>query len=116
MPPVTTFKAPASNLGTAISAETVHKTEAPQQTEEETAVFTGLDETHLTILKALMRGETADGQIRSAHLMPALVTDTINEAFYEEIGDNILEYDGDRISLIEDYREDIAAILGGRVP
>ena len=100
-----------------MSAETVHKTQAPQQTEEEeTAVFTGLDETHLTILKALMRGETADGQIRSAHLMPALVTDTINEAFYDEIGDNILEYDGDRISLIEDYREDIAAILGGRVP
>ena len=45
--------------------------------------------------------------------MPALVVDTINEAFYDEIGDNILEYDGNEISLIEDYREDVAAILGG---
>ena len=116
MPPVTTFEAPAANAGTALYAKAIHKTEAPQETEEETAVFTGLDEPHLTILKALMRGETADGQIRSAHLMPALVTDTINEAFYDEIGDNILECDGDIISLIEDYREDIAAILGGKIP
>ena len=67
----------------------------------------------LTILQTLLRGETAEGQIRSAHLMPALVVDTINEAFYDEIGDNILEYDGNEISLIEDYREDVAAILGG---
>ena len=75
--------------------------------------FDGLDEAHLTILQTLLRGETAEGQISAAHLMPALVVDTINEAFYDEIGDNILEYDGNEISLIEDYREDVAAILGG---
>ena len=71
---------------------------------------------HLAILQTLLRGETAAGQIRSAHLMPALVADTINEAFYDQIGDNILEYDGDELGLIEDYREDITAILGGKVP
>ena len=96
------------------SAETAVTKPAPAEAEEEGQMtFDGLDEAHFTILQTLLRGETAEGQIRSAHLMPALVVDTINEAFYDEIGDNILEYDGNEISLIEDYREDIAAILGG---
>ena len=96
------------------SAETAVTKPAPAEAEEEgQTAFDGLDEVHLTILQTLLRRETAEGQIRSAHLMPALVVDTINEAFYDEIGDNILEYDGNEISLIEDYREDIAAILGG---
>ncbi|MBR3584769.1 MAG: hypothetical protein IKO00_01985, partial [Oscillospiraceae bacterium] len=96
------------------SAETAVTKPAPAEAEEEGQMtFDGLDEAHLTILQTLLRGETAEEQIRSAHLMPALVVDTINEAFYDEIGDNILEYDGNEISLIEDYREDVAAILGG---
>ena len=96
------------------SAETAVTKPAPAEAEEEGQMtFDGLDEAHFTILQTLLRGETAEEQIRSAHLMPALVVDTINEAFYDEIGDNILEYDGNEISLIEDYREDIAAILGG---
>lgn len=96
------------------SSETAVTKPAPAEAEEEgQTTFDGLDEAHLTILQTLLRGETAEGQIRSAHLMPALVVDTINEAFYDEIGDNILEYDGNEISLIEDYREDVAAILGG---
>ena len=96
------------------SAETAVTKPAPAEAEEKARMtFDGLDEAHFTILQTLLRGETAEGQIRSSHLMPALVVDTINEAFYDEIGDNILEYDGNEISLIEDYREDIAAILGG---
>ena len=115
--PVPVPEVPVSASEAAQPAETVPAAPAPQETEkEESAVFDGLDEVHLAILQALLRGETAGGQIRREHLMPALVADAINEAFYDEIGDNILEYDGDKISLIEDYREDIAAILGGRVP
>lgn len=97
------------------SSETSVTKPAPMEAEVEGQMaFDGLDEAHLTILQILLRGETAEGQIRSEHLMPALVMDTINGAFYDEIGDNILEYDGDEISLIEDYREDVAAILGGK--
>lgn len=43
--------------------------------------------------------------------MPSVVADSINEAFFNEIGDNILECDGDTIVLLEDYREDIAQLL-----
>ena len=42
----------------------------------------------------------------------SIVTDTINEIFFEKIGDNILECEGDDIYLIEDYREDILDIIG----
>ena len=105
---------PADNTSIRLSSETaVTKPEPAEAEEEGQTTFDGLDETHLTILQTLLRGEKAEGQIRAAHLMPALVVDTINEAFYDEIGDNILEYDGNEISLIEDYREDVAAILGG---
>ena len=103
-----------NNVSIRPSSETAVMKSAPAEEEVEgQTAFDGLDEAHLTILQILLRGETAEGQIRSAHLMPALVVDTINEAFYDEIGDNILEYDGNEISLIEDYREDVAAILGG---
>ena len=105
---------PTDNTSIRLSSETaVTKPEPAEAEEEGQTTFDGLDETHLTILQTLLRGEKAEGQIRAAHLMPALVVDTINEAFYDEVGDNILEYDGNEISLIEDYREDVAAILGG---
>ena len=45
--------------------------------------------------------------------MPTVVTDTINEAFFDEIGDSVVEYDGSSIKLVEDYREDLERILGG---
>lgn len=115
IPPAATSADSGSASEAAQPAEAVQTTPAPQKTEE-AADFDGLDGVHLAILQTLLRGETAAGQIRSAHLMPALVADTINEAFYDQIGDNILEYDGDELGLIEDYREDITAILGGKVP
>ena len=115
IPPAAASADSGSASEAAQPAEAVQTTPAPQKTEE-AADFDGLDGVHLAILQTLLRGETAAGQIRSAHLMPALVADTINEAFYDQIGDNILEYDGDELGLIEDYREDITAILGGKVP
>ena len=44
--------------------------------------------------------------------MPAVVADTINEAFLDEIGDNILLCDGNTITVEEDYREDMLQMLG----
>ena len=45
--------------------------------------------------------------------MPSLLADSLNEAFFDRIGDNILEYDGESLFIIEDYREDLLGILGG---
>jgi len=73
----------------------------------------GLDAQHLQILLKLLRGESTAELIQNARLMPAVAADTINEAFYDEIGDSVVEYDGSALTLVEDYREDLTRILGG---
>lgn len=78
---------------------------------ESSRVPEGLDEVHARILQALLRGEPVGGLIRVHHLMPSVVADTVNEALFDEVGDNVLECEGDALALVEDYREDIAELL-----
>lgn len=65
------------------------------------------DALHSRILLALLRGEPIEALLKAGHLMPSVVADTINEALFDEIGDNVLECDGDTITLVEDYRDEI---------
>ncbi|MER2027380.1 MAG: tellurite resistance TerB C-terminal domain-containing protein, partial [Lachnospiraceae bacterium] len=83
--------------------------------EEKTAAaeIPSLDETQAQILLSVMRGEPVAGLIRQKALMPSVVADAINEAFFDEIGDNVLTCEGDEIALVEDYREDLELILEG---
>ena len=60
-----------------------------------------------------MRGEPVAGLIRQNALMPSVVADAINEALVDEIGDSGLMCEGDEITLIEDYREDLELLLEG---
>lgn len=64
------------------------------------------------ILKHIIEEKDYKQLIKSNNLFVSIVTDTINEIFFEKIGDNILECEGDDIYLIEDYREDILDIIG----
>ena len=64
------------------------------------------------ILKHIIEEKDYKQLIKSNNLFASIVTDTINEIFFEKIGDNILECEGDNIYLIEDYREDILDIIG----
>ena len=64
------------------------------------------------ILKHIIEEKDYKQLIKSNNLFASIVTDTINEIFFEKIGDNILECEGDDIYLIEDYREDILDIIG----
>ena len=65
------------------------------------------------IIQMLLRGESPDAVIREQHLIASVITDSINELLFDEIGDNVLECDGSTITLVEDYKEDIINILGG---
>ena len=47
--------------------------------------------------------------------MPSLVADCINEALFDEIGDTVLSCEDDRLSLVEDYVDDLAQMLGEHV-
>lgn len=73
----------------------------------------GLDETHLQILSALLRGEPVREMIKEKHLMPSVITDALNEALFDLIGDNALSCDGTEIRVVEDYREELEENLGG---
>ena len=65
---------------------------------------------------ALLDGQPVQELMVANRLMPSIVTDTINEAFFDEIGDNILECEGDRLSLVEDYIEEVRVIVGAARP
>jgi len=64
--------------------------------------------------KDMLSGELKNGlkyYIKENNLFASIVTDTINERFFDDIGDNILECDGEDIYLIEDYKEDVLDIM-----
>ena len=71
----------------------------------------GLDSLHTQILCTLLRGGPVDALLRENHLMPSLAADTINEVLYDEIGDNVIECDGDVMAIVEEYREDLEEML-----
>ena len=70
------------------------------------------DNINLKILKFIIAGKDYKSLIKSNNLFTSIITDNINETFFEDIGDNILECEGDEIYLVEDYREDILDIIG----
>ena len=64
------------------------------------------------ILRRLLAGESVRTVLSAQHLMPSVTAEAINEAFYEEIGDSVMEeIDGD-LGLIPDYLEDVRRLLG----
>ena len=88
--------------------------EVPKEEEKSAEVeIPSLDDTQAQILLSVMRGEPVAGMIREKALMPSVVTDAINEALFDEIGDRVLMCEGDEITLIEDYREDLELLLEG---
>jgi len=72
-----------------------------------------LDDVQQEILRALLAGKPVSGILRAHRLMPAMTADMINEALFDEIGDNTVDCDNDTLSLVEDYREDLTRLLGG---
>ena len=71
----------------------------------------GLNGQLADVLLMLLRGQSPESLLRERHLMPSVVADSLNEAFFDEIGDNVVECDGGTLSLVEDYREDIKQLL-----
>jgi hypothetical protein len=49
--------------------------------------------------------------LRNHHLKPSMVADVVNEAFLDRVGDTVVTCEEDRLVLMEDYREDLRAIL-----
>ncbi len=88
------------------------KTEIPHEENLQKSPEIPLDATQLEILKALLDGRSVAGIIAKHHGMPEICADSINEAFFDEVGDNVVECDGKEIVLVEDYREEVAHLIG----
>ncbi len=73
-----------------------------------------LDEKQLRLLRTLLEGGSVREMITAEHGMPSVIADAVNEALFDMIGDSVVECDGDEITLVEDYRDDIIRILGGK--
>ena len=61
------------------------------------------------ILRRIAEGGDWKEYAAQHRLMLSMTVDSINEKLMDEIGDTVLEWDGDTPEIIEDYREDIRA-------
>ena len=71
-----------------------------------------ISEHQMNMVNLLLSGGNVKEYAASNHLMLAVEIDAINEALYDEIGDTVIEFDGDNPVIVEDYIEDIKEILG----
>ena len=44
--------------------------------------------------------------------MPSVVAEQINETYYDQFADNIVDCDGETIMIVEDYREELEESVG----
>ena len=71
-----------------------------------------LDEVETRVLRLLARGEPCEELLRKEHRLPQVVADAINESLWEEFEDTVVSCEEERLSLVEDYIEEIRKRLG----
>ena len=72
-----------------------------------------LNAQQVKILSLLVAEKSVENLIASMHGMPEVIADEINEALFEQIGDAAVSCIDGKLSLQEDYRDDIVSILKG---
>ena len=72
-----------------------------------------LREKDIEILSLLLSDKSIDDIISTNMILPEVLADEINEIFFDEIGDNVVECDLGKITLIEDYRQDVERLIKG---
>lgn len=71
-----------------------------------------LNENQLYFIQALLKGQSYQDYLRKHHLMDSILADDINEELFDEIGDNVIEFNGQgKPVIIEDYRDDLEKLL-----
>ena len=72
-----------------------------------------LREKDIEILSLLLSDKSIDDIISTNMILPEVLADEINEIFFDEIGDNVVECDLGKITLIQDYRQDVERLIKG---
>ena len=91
--------------------ESSHGASLPRSDGSPASVPCGLTPSELAFLRALLAGDLAAARRAAGPVMLNLAVDSVNEKLYDEIGDAVIEFDGDTPQLVEDYRDDVAALL-----
>ena len=92
-----------------LTEEELAETSEPQPVKEEKQNNDTDIETKILVM--LLNGENPEKLIKENRLMPTIIADSINEKFYDEIGDNVIECEGSTLKIVEDYFEDLKACL-----
>ena len=72
-----------------------------------------LNGVQIKLLRTLLRGGDPSDILKAEHLMPSVAADEISEALFDEFGDTVIVCEDDRLSLMEDYIEELEQMLGG---
>ena len=68
----------------------------------------GLDKNEMFLFISLLKNQPWQDYVKKNHLMVSILADSINEKLFDEIGDNVIEFDEDnQPQIIEDYKEDL---------
>jgi hypothetical protein len=93
------------SIAESVENETLHATSL-QPTAANTAAPQN-ESIEIQILRALISDGDASAIIKANHLMPSIAAEKINEMFYDQFADNIVDCDGAKIWIIDDYKDDI---------
>lgn len=94
------------------SESSAAKEKMAKDIDESAASDLGLDENEEQLLLALFSGQPYQDFLRQRHLLLSVVVDQINEKIFDEIGDAVIDCDGQKAKIVEDYRSDLADLLG----
>ena len=74
-----------------------------------------LDADQAFLLRALLKGKPWKDYLKKHHLTVSIVADQINEALFDEIGDDVIEFNqDDQPAIIEDYRADLEKMFSDK--
>ena len=117
-PAVQTFEIPATLTHDAfpLASAAANQPDVLLPTEADLPSSSSSNSSHLSPLEhqalaLIAQGQTLDEILAGTTLMETVLIDAINEKLFDIIGDAVIEYVDGRPQLIEDYREDVAAIL-----
>ncbi len=68
---------------------------------------------YMQVLRALAEGRDPSDIIKAGHLLPSVAADAINEALMDAIGDSAVLCEDGRLTLDEEYIEEVKEFLGG---
>ena len=86
-------------------------TAGPDEAAPDGPSVAGLSADDAAILRSLLDGTYDAAAVRARGVMASLVADRINEAFYDIVGDAVIEFEGDEPRIVSDYVSDVREAL-----